>query len=180
MSTLMNMPASFPENASPAHRWWLNIRSSTFNQVVLESALSLPIPQQPGDHQVLAAFYYGVKTTGGPGKGIALPPVARLAATYPEGRIIEFIRAEPEMLFPGLEISPDLGPLATGSLSVPERTQTRRAFFRLYPEILDGYRSMQMIHQRDAFKKLFYALISPGLVPFYEHLNPQFFAWMKA
>jgi hypothetical protein len=167
-----------PEPASPVERWWQTIRKSTVRQVVIESALSLPVPQWVDGELVLAAFYYRTRSGGGPGKGIALPPFARLVASYPEARILEFTQAEAEALFPGMPIPAELGPLSAGSLSVDERNAAWDALFTLYPNVLDAYRGQQPFDEREKFSDLFFTLLPPGLAPFCTALNPAFFTWL--
>lgn len=171
-------PSLSVEN-SPVEQWWLTVRKQTSRQLPVESALSWPIPLWQKEHFCLAVFYYGVRRVAGPGTGLALPPLAKVVATYPTYRLLAFLHRKAEDIFPGLPDAGELGALVAIPLSPTERMKERHALFALYPSLLDQYQghSGEMDH-RTNFKVSFYRLAEPGLVPYYHALNPSFFAWL--
>jgi hypothetical protein len=173
-------PIPIPADASPVERWWLTVRGQTFKQLTLETALSLPVPMFPEGRLALAVFYYGVKRGAGPGKSHAMPPVARVSATYPEARLLLFAHCQAQELFPGLPVSGDLGPLA-GVQAVPgDRYQQRRALFAAYGKIMELYHEKKGSRaERKAFAAAFTRVAEAPLLPFYRALNPDFFDWLE-
>jgi len=173
-------PIPIPADASLVERWWLTVRGQTFRQLLLETALSLPIPVLQDDSLYLTAFYYGVKRVAGPGTGQAMPPVVRLSATYPEGRLLSFLHRKVEELFPGLPASGVLGPLTGGQATPNDRIQARRALFAAYSRILELYQKKKSAPaERKEFTKAFYEVAEPALLPYYRSLNPDFFGWLE-
>jgi len=168
------------DDASPVERWWLTVRRQTFRQLPLETALSLPIPVLQANSLYLTAFYYGVKRVSGPGTSQAMPPVARVSATYPEGRLLSFLHRKVENLFPDLPASGILGPLTVGQASPDERMQARRVLFVAYSNLLDLYQNEKSAKiERKEFTKAFNKVAEPALLPYYHALNPGFFEWLE-
>jgi hypothetical protein len=176
-----NRPGSvqIPADASPVEAWWLTLRSQTMRQLPVESALSWPVPLVRDGQLYLAAFYYGVRRVAGPGTGLALPPIARVVASYPAGRLMSFVHRQLTDLFPGLPSTGELGPLVAVQQPPTERMRDRKALFALYSPILDQYHKGAQEHdQRQAFQVAFMRLAEPGLLPYYWALNPDFFEWL--
>jgi hypothetical protein len=181
---LKNTRPGFPKisaEAGPAERWWLTVRAQTSRQLPLESVLSWPIPLWQQEDFCLTVFYYGVRRVAGPGTGVALPPIARLIATYPATHLITFLHRKAGNLFPGLPDTGELGPLVATLLSPGERMNERRALFALYTPLLSQYQSdIGETDHRSSFRTAFQRLAEPGLLPYYRALNPQFFDWLEA
>lgn len=168
-----------PEDANQVERWWLTVRDQTFRTLPLETALSIPVPALSGERVILHAFYYGVQRGARPGLGKALPPIARVAASYPEGKLLFFQHRRMGELFPGL---PDLGPqgeLTRPGMSVQERMQARKALFLAYEKVIDSFcKQADVRGVQDGFKELFLQVVEPGLKSYYHALNPAFFRWL--
>ncbi len=171
--------SQIPSDASPTERWWREVRSQTFKQLPLESALSWPVPVVENHTLRLDAFYFGVQRVAGPGTSRARPPLARLSASFPSARLLLFIRREYTELFPGLPMSGDLGLLSNGDMQPAERMQARSELFSLYTEILNQYPQDSDVQARQAFASAFWRLAEPGLLPYYHALNPHFFEWLS-
>ena len=170
---------NIPKDASPVERWWWTVHYQTMDFLPLESALSFPVPMIKGDVLMLEAFHYGVKPGGDPGKAIAMPPTARLIATFPQGRLLFFLHRTIAELFAGLPSSGELGPLSSVWLSAQERKSEKKALFALYTPILAQYRggSKDGTAARD-FLAAFERIAGASLLPYYRALNPHFFAWL--
>ena len=180
----MNNPqgsANVKSEAASVESWWMSVRRQTMKNVVLESALSWPVPKLVGRTPCFSAFYYGVKRVAGPGTGLALPPVALLTAAYPEARILGFIHRKTQVLFPGLPDTGELGKLVLFSSSPRETMQVRRALFEMYtPIALDYFTGEENVERKMAFHQAFWVTVEPALVDFYRALNPQFFDWLAS
>jgi hypothetical protein len=173
-------PIRIPADASLVERWWLGVRGQTFRQLPLETAFSLPIPVLQDNDLSLAAFYFGVKRGSGPGKGTALPPLARLRASFPEGRLLVFLHRKSQELFPGLPVSGELGSLTQAKTSPEERMKMRKALFAAYDKIMELYsQNSGTSAERKEFEKAFVEVAEPALLLYYRALNPHFFEWLE-
>jgi hypothetical protein len=179
MSQKLKTKVSFPAPSSPMETWYNTVHKGTMKHMPIEAALSFPIPLKTEDRLVLAAFYYGTRPGNGLGQGTTLPPIAKIVAEYPSGRLIKYLRKSAAHLFPGISVPEELGPLVTQKISPAERTSVRKALFALYPTVIEAYTAGNKIDQREQFFKLFTSLIAPGLMPFYQALNLDFFVWLS-
>jgi len=182
MSPDKSNPIPIPTNASEVERWWLTARGQTFRQMPIESAISLPVPVWLGDRLCLAAFYFGVQRSASPAQSQAMPPLARLTATYPDCRLMGFVHREMKDLFPGLPTDGPLGELPGGGPAEGKRIiNARRALLAAYGPVLEGYRSKEFSAEaRQAFLKDFMAVAESPLLLYYRALNPDFFAWLES
>jgi hypothetical protein len=162
-----------PKNASPVEQWWLKFRQQTNRQVPIETALSLPIPIMKNNELLLSVFYYGVEKVSGPGTSLAKPPVARMMGTYPVPHIVQFVTNKVEELFPGLPTGGTIGPLIEG-------VRNRQELFSLYTPILALFSLKEVTtDRREDFIAAFQRQAEPGLLPYYQALNPNFFQWLN-
>lgn len=170
-----------PTQSNAVEYWIAQVRRQTSRQVPIETAFSLPVPIIVQKKQAVAAFYYGIQRQGRPEAGLALPPVARLIAAYPEPRLIEFLHKQAQLLFPDLPAHGDLGLLlADPELKIQQRMENRKKLFDLYPPIVDAFfKNMDDKYIRQQFFSAFSQLAEPGLLPYYRALNPEFFNWLN-
>jgi hypothetical protein len=180
MKLIQKTHPDIPKSASPVEQWWLKIRQQTNRQVPLETALSFPIPVMKNNELLLSVFYYGVEKVSGPGNSLAKPPVARLIGTYPVPHIVQFVTNKVEDLFPGLPSGGTIGPLVGGHFTPTERMKGRQELFRLYTPILALFSlKEETTDRREDFKAAFQKQAEPGLLPYYQALNPDFFDWLN-
>jgi len=175
----MKIPTS--PTAGTVERWWNTVRGLTLKQVPLESALSYPIPIVEDDKLCYAVFYYRILRHGNPKDSRAGMPIARVVATYPEGRLLIFEHQKAADLFPDIPPREDLGRAGPAELmSTSDLMAARREYFLLCEEI--GRRYFQEKSGNDSrlhFLELFKQLTEAGLEPYYRALSPQFFAWLE-
>ena len=173
-----------PQEIPSFEAWWVALRKQCGKQLPLESGFSLPVPVRAQDSKYeLACFFYAVHRGSLPGNGTARPPIARLLAVYPTGMVLQFTHVGAGPLFEGLPESGSLGPLTTGGTNPTERMKQRKALFDLYPGIIHSFLEPEMAQVAsncETFRKLFFTLAEPGLLPYYQALNPNFFAWLDA
>lgn len=164
---------------SLVEKWWTQVRSQTMRSLPIETAMSLPIPLEHGENSCLSTFYYGVKRSGGPGRTIVMPPVARIIATYPAARILSFQHKQIGELFPGLPSSGDLGPVYRDTSTPRDRVEAWKTLIKLYPKIVELFwvsdDASQVLEQ---FANLFLKVAEFPLLPYYQAINPAFLGWL--
>jgi len=166
---------------------WRAVRNHPLcdREIPLEAALSYPVLAQQNGATLLRFFFFLVTRGQGPGAARVQPPFARLTVTLPPLRIVEFVDRSWQNPFPGL---PETGLLdglrhpALQALAPMELIARRNEFFAAYDAILPLFPAPVAAAQKAAlahFRQLFELMLQPALRPYYEHLSPEFFVWLK-
>lgn len=175
----MKIPTS--PTAGAVERWWNTVRGLTLKQVPLESALSYPIPVVEDNKLCYAVFYYHILRQGGLKDSRAGKPIAKVVATYPEGRLLIFEHQKAADIFPDIPLKEDFGRAGpTKLMSTSELLAARREYFLLCEEVGRQYSQEKSDeNKRLQFLELFKQLTEAGLEPYYRALNPRFFDWLE-
>lgn len=155
------------ETTSQGEEWWIKVRTAPLSQerVPLESTLSYPIPG-PG----VLFFFHTLPASDSDGCRI----YTRITAKLPEAQIVEFHTAREGDLFPGLAQH-------VAGKTQPYDTATEAALFQSYPAVVQRYSGGGPSGALgEQFLEALERLVPADLLPYYEALNPDFFAWCRA
>ena len=158
---------------------WIGVRNHPLldREISLEAVLSYPVPVRRESGLFFRFFLYSTQSKEA--QRLILVPFARLTTTD-AGNIIEYINRRWDDPFPGLrsEGALDLG--AAGVRADMMRNR-RKALFAHYPQVVEVFPKKPSDDDRpaiEAFRGAFFDLTAGSLVPYYQALNPAFFAWL--
>lgn len=146
------------------YRWWLSMRNAPEirAKMPMESKLSYPV----GASGELRAFHYRVMD------GRIVRPYTWVRALLPDIKIVELTISKERSLFSGLPAEP-------GEFHVDWTVEREKLMLNMLPALMRAFDSKPSGALGKQYLELFGLLTPEGLRPFYEYLNPDFFAWLR-
>jgi len=156
--------------------------------IVLEDVLSYPIPYRSGERLTLRFFFFSRgKEKDAAGTVALYRPHVRVSASYPEGKLLEFM----DLGFESGAAIPRCGEIvgryphpAMAVLSYAEAQAQKTAYFYALQQLLPLYAESaaslpETLSLVKSYVESFERVSEPAFRSYYETLSPQFFAWIK-
>lgn len=148
--------------------------------IPLEAILSFPIPAIEQGQIVLKFFVY---QRGWAPRGLAksiFAPYSRLVIEYPSGRLVEYRELASETSEQPVGEFPHA---AIAGRSVSEILAFQTDYFAATENLLPFLElptlNPPQLEAVQKYKTVASLLLEPGLLPYYQELNPTFFAWLE-